>query len=265
MKYLVQYIIILVAFPYLTKAQDAVNERLVIPLSNPGERVTIEAGLVNGNITITPYDGNEVIIQATAPEEKRNTETTSNGMKKISMASFDVSAEEQDNEVEISTNSWQRKIHLEISTPKNTDLRVNTVHGKINVSGLNGKLEVSSVNGGINFKDIGGSIISNTVNGDIRGNFLSVTSGEPMSFVTLNGDVDITFPASIKALAKMKSERGDVYTDFDMKVERTKPKVEQRSDTYRVSIESWVTGTINGGGPEYTFKNMHGTIYLRKK
>ena len=131
------------------------------------------------------------------------------------------------------------------------------------VSNIDGDLEIGCVNGEIELNNISGSVLSNTVNGDIRGNFKSVASNQAMSFVTLNGDVDISFPASIKAMAKLKSDRGDIFTDFDMEITRSQPKVESGKGKYKVSVESWVTGKINGGGPEYTFKNMNGNIYLR--
>jgi hypothetical protein len=87
-----------------------------------------------------------------------------------------------------------------------------------------------------------------------------------MAFTTLHGDVDISFPGNTKFNTKIKSDRGDIFTDFDMTVDNSKPKVEQKSSsgTYRVSIDEWVYGKINGGGPEMLFKNMHGNIYIRK-
>ena len=46
---------------------------------------------------------------------------------------------------------------------------------------------------------------------------------------------------------------------------KSKPETKKGSNEYRVSINSWVTGAINGGGPDYTFKNMSGDILIRKK
>ncbi len=246
-------------------AQEKVKERLVIPISRPGEEVSITVEMVNGNIEISQYDGKEVLIEASASnyEDKKPKEV--NGMKRISGVPFDIEAVEENNKIEINTNSWQRRIDLKISTPRNTQVIASTVHGDLTITGVSGDMEISGVNGKITFSNVSGSIISNTVNGDIKGNFLKVSPNQPMSFVTLNGDVDITFPPDIKALAKLKSERGEIYTDFDMKVTRSQPKVESKSNRYKVSIESWVTGEINGGGPEYTFKNMNGSIYVRKK
>ncbi|GAB4249594.1 MAG: hypothetical protein Tsb0034_28920 [Ekhidna sp.] len=247
------------------------NEKITIPLSSPGKKGKLEVGLVRGDIKIEVYNGKEVIIQATAGKgdchdcDDDHGKPAPAGMKKISSSPIELEASEENNRVEIETNSWQKPINLDIKLPSNFDLNISTVHGNVTVKGISGTHEISSVNGPIKLTDIGGSVVSNTVNGDIIANFTTVNANEPMSFVTLNGDVDITFPASIKAKAKMRSERGEIYTDFDMTVDSSKPEVKSGDGEYKVSINSWVYGNINGGGPEYTFKNMQGNIIIRKK
>ncbi|KAJ1442307.1 hypothetical protein B484DRAFT_426868 [Ochromonadaceae sp. CCMP2298] len=213
------------------------NEKLVVPLSNPDARGKLEVGQVRGDIKIETYDGKEVIIVATAAGDKDD----------------DCHGCDDDNEKR--------------SAPAaNFDLKVSTVHGKIDVKGVNGQMEVSTVHGPLTFTDISGSIVCNTVHGDVTANFKKVSANEPMSFVTLHGNVDVTFPSNVKATTKMKSDRGEIFTDFDMAVENSKPETKSADKGgYKVSINAWVYGEINGGGPEYTMKNMHGDIIIRKK
>lgn len=254
------------------------NERIAIPLSSPDKKGKLEVGLVRGDIKVEMYNGTEVIIEATSStsddcdscddhkhKEKDKGKSAPAGMKRISSSPIELSASEDNNRVEIETNSWKKPINLTIKVPANFDLDVSTVHGKVDVSGVNGTHEISAVHGPLTLKDMSGSIVSNTVHGDIIVNFLKVTPNEPMSFVTLHGNVDVTFPGSIKARAKMRSDQGEIYTDFDMTVDRSKPEVKSTDGQYKVSINSWVFGDINGGGPEYTFKNMHGDIIIREK
>lgn len=253
------------------------NEQIAVPLSAPDKKGKLEVGLVRGDIKIEVYNGKEVIIQAKAGEgnsdcddcdhdhDDDNDRSVPAGMKRISSSPVELEASEKNNVVEIETNSWKKAIDLSIKVPANFDLSVSTIHGKVEITGINGTHEVSAVNGPITMKDISGSVVSNTVNGTILVNFKSVTANEPMSFVTLNGNVDVTFPPSIKARAKMKSDRGEIYTDFDMTVDRSKPQVKSDDGKYKVSINAWVYGDINGGGPEYTFKNMNGDIIIRKQ
>ena len=248
------------------------NEQITVPLSEPDKRGKLEVGQVRGNIIIEAYDGKEVIIQATSGSSDSDDcngcdrdKKVPAGMKRISSSPVELEASESSNVVEIETNSWKKPINLAIKIPANFDLEVSTIHGKVEVTGVNGTHEVSSVNGSLTLKDMSGSIVSNTVNGTILVNFKAITGGEPMSFVTLNGDVDVTFPGSVKATAKMKSERGEIFTDFEMTVDRSKPEVKTDKGEYKVSINAWVLGDINGGGPEYTFKNMNGDIIIRRQ
>lgn len=253
------------------------DEQIAVPLSSPDKRGKLNVGLVRGNIIVEAYNGKEVIIQATSGKSKdcdgcddhdHDDDRRKNipaGMKRISSSPVELEASEDNNEVEIETNSWKKPINLNIKIPANFDLEVSTVHGKVEITGIEGSHEISSVNGSLTLKDMSGSIVSSTVNGTIQVNFKSVKANEPMSFVTLNGDVDVTFPGNIKARAKMKSDRGEIFTDFDMTVDRSKPEVKSDDGEYKVSINAWVFGDINGGGPEYTFKNMNGDIIIRKQ
>jgi DUF4097 and DUF4098 domain-containing protein YvlB len=250
------------------------NEKLVIPLTDPGSQGKLEVGLVRGDIKIEMYDGRDVIVEATSQksqsrdcddcdDDKKNVPA---GMKRINSSSVELEASERNNKVEIETNSWKKGLNLDIKLPANFDLEVSTVHGKISIVGISGAMEVSTVHGPLTITDVSGSVLCNTVHGDVIVNFKKVTADEPMSFVTLHGNVDVTFPPSIKASAKMKSDRGEIYTDFDMTVDKSRPEVKTKEgENYKVSINAWVYGEINGGGPEYTFKNMHGDILIRKE
>ena len=38
-----------------------------------------------------------------------------------------------------------------------------------------------------------------------------------------------------------------------------------RGNAYNVKVEKWITGSINGGGPEILFKNFNGDVIIRAK
>ena len=93
-----------------------------------------------------------------------------------------------------------------------------------------------------------------------------MTAGESISFSTLNGKVDATFPGSIKAALKMKSERGHVNSGFDVAVDKGAAKVTRTTQNglSRLSTDGWTCGKVNGGGPEVLLKTFNGDIFLRK-
>jgi DUF4097 and DUF4098 domain-containing protein YvlB len=88
-----------------------------------------------------------------------------------------------------------------------------------------------------------------------------------MSYSSLNGDIEVTFPPTLKAALNLKSEQGEIYTDFDIAMEKSAPKIEEegRGKKRRVVLEKRMRGTINGGGAEILFKNFSGDIIIRKK
>ncbi len=257
----------------LASAQETSREKMIIPLSNPGQPGKLECGLVNGSITVTGYAGNEVQVIAIQPMKKievsEETEDPEKaGMKKMTTSSFSLQAEEEENVISIGSNSYMSTINLEIKVPVKFDLDIGTVNdGDIVVENVQGDLEVTNVNGDVTLTNVSGSVVTNTVNGLVKVNMESIKADTPMSFVSFNGNVDVTLPASVKAVVKMNSANGDVYTDFDVEFEKKRTKVDKSGEegVYKVSVDEYLTGNLNGGGPEFTFKTHFGDICLRKK
>lgn len=256
-------------------AQD-MKQRLVVPLSSPNKTGMLKINLVNGSISVSGYDGKEVIVEASArqtvnkdcadcPDEKKD-DTNKNGMTRIPNLNLGLEITEDDNLIKVNSESWKRAIDLEVKVPYNFSVSLETVNnGKITITNINGEIEASNVNGGVTLTDVSGSGIVNTVNGKIIANFKKVVANTPMSFTSLNGSIEITFPADIKATAKIKSDMGEIYTDYKMEVEsKAEIKESKGKANTKISIGQWTYGKINGGGAEITFKNMHGNIYIKK-
>ncbi|MGC4038322.1 MAG: DUF4097 family beta strand repeat-containing protein [Chitinophagaceae bacterium] len=249
-------------------AQDN-KEQLVVPLSDPGKTYSLDVGLVSGSITIIGYDGKDILIDGKGDgDENQNENKNQNGMRRISSHNLSIVAEEKNNKVNVHTDRPNRTIRLTIKIPKGAGtIKLETVNdGDIEVSNTNGEMEISNTNGSIKLRDVSGSVVANSVNGDVTATFKSVDAQAAMAFSTLNGNVDVTFPASLKANVKLKSEQGDVFTDFDVVVDRTPPNAERTKEgnMYRLNIKDWIYGKIGGGGPEIMMNNMNGNIYARK-
>ncbi len=265
-KYIFPFIVSLMFLPLQTEAQ----EQIAIPLTNPGEPGRLSIGIVRGSISVSGYDGEEVLVSYGGDSEEDNEqEVTENGLRRISNNSVGFEASEDDNEVEISGSSPMRTISFDISVPQNFSLELSTVNGgNIVVENVEGEMEISNVNGEVILRNVGGSALVNTVNGDIEATFQKVNPDKPMAFSNLNGDISVTLPANTRMSAKMKSEWGEVFTDFEMDIRRTNDKkvnAKSKNGTYKVSVNNWIYGDINGGGPEYLFKSMRGDIYIRQQ
>ncbi len=267
----IKIVLVFITLTCQLSAQTDSKEQLIVPLSEPGKAFSLDVNLVNGSIKVVTYDGKDIIIDAqtnSKNDDENNSQTNSKGMKRInSGVNFELTAEEKNNHIHINSDSYKRPIHLSLKIPQNANLKLGTVNnGNIFVDGVNGKLEVNNVNGGISLTNISGSAVATTVNGTVLVTFKSVEPNAPLAFTTLNGDVDVTFPAGVKANVKLKSEMGEVYSDFDIDINKSQPKAikTNNSGLYKISVEDWIIGKINGGGPEMLMKNMHGSIMIRK-
>jgi len=264
------------------------TEQLTVPLSSPGKPYSLKVQLVSGSIKVASYDGKDIIINATPKtDEDKGSKTNFNinfrkggkdkeegsnfdesGMKRISSAgSFEVTAKEADNNVTVNTGNPNKAVDLDLKIPQDVKLKIGTVNdGEISVENVRGELEVSNVNEKITLSNVSGSVMANTVNGDIVVTFSKVDPNAPMAFSTLNGDIKVTLPVDTKANLKFKSDNGEIFSDFDVVVDKTPAKVDKISTPgmYKIKKDDWVYGKINGGGAEMLMKNMQGNIYLKK-
>ncbi|MCB2376820.1 DUF4097 family beta strand repeat-containing protein [Hymenobacter sp. BT635] len=250
------------------------KDQLVVPLSSPGKPGLLRVKTVNGSITVVGYSGKDVLIDASTKARGRDDDDddkpreSSGGLRRIAgKAGFDVTAEENDNRVTVSSNSWQQPTNLTIRVPQRFSLQISTVNdGDILVENVTGELEVSNVNGDVTLRQVSGSAVANTVNGAIKATFKSVTGGTPMAFSTVNGDVDVTLPASAKAALKLKSDQGEIYSDFDLVTDKTPAKVNRttQNGVYRLNADGWTYGKLSGGGAEIMMKSLMGDIFIRR-
>jgi len=260
-------------------AQTVDGDKITVPLSDPSQPAHLKVSLMNGSITVKGYSGKDVIVQSRPldmteeEEEEYDGEKMAKrkGMRRITNTGNGLSVEEDHNEVSVGAG-WRnmgRPMSITVQVPVRSSMKLSTMNdGEITVTGVTGDLELSNMNGGITLSDISGSVVADALNEDIKVVFTSLDPKKNMSFSSMNGDIDVTLPASVKATLNLKNDMGDIFSDFEMKMENTTSRVEDRDrgerGRYRVRLEKTMTGTINGGGPEISFKNFNGDIYIRK-
>lgn len=259
-------IILLVTFGAAAYCQ----EKITVPLTNAGQPVTLKVHLMHGNVNVVG-GGSEVTVEtADSPNRasQRRRDDAPSGMKRIDINRFGLNIEEKGNEVTVS-DSGAIGGTVTIHVPAKTSTVIKNMNGSATVSGVDGNLEVESSNGPVTLTNISGAVVAHSLNGGIKVEVDRVNADQPMSFTSLNGKLDVTLPASTKARLRLKTEMGSVYSDFEMKLEPgSKPTVEDtRSENgkYRVKMDRSITATINGGGPEYLFQTMNGSILIHKK
>ena len=244
------------------------GDRVAVDLTDPARPAFVKASLINGGITVKGGDGKQVIVEARVRYHESGRGEGS--MKRIPINTTGLSVEEENNQVRVSVDAVNRTTDLTITVPRHASLRLSCINdGDIHVSDVDGELDVNDINGSVTLANVGGSAVAHALNGRVLVTFNRVDPQKPMSFSSMNGDIDVTFPASLKANVSFQSDQGEVYSDFDVQMQQSAPQqvTEDRKGNggkYRVRIEKAVKGTINGGGPELQFKNFNGSIYVRK-
>ncbi|MEJ1238490.1 DUF4097 family beta strand repeat-containing protein [Chryseolinea sp. T2] len=264
--------IILVITALTTIAFDTLaqnSNEFTVPLSDPAKRGKLKAHINYGSISVKGTARKDILVRYKAADDGEDSkESTKNGLKKIGSGGIDFEVAESDNNVKVSSNSWNKKLMLEVEVPSGIDLDVKTYNdGDLVISNIQGETVLTNYNGEITATNISGSVMATTYNGDIKVTFDKVTAGTPMSYSTYNGDIDIALPATHKASLKMKTEQGDIFSDFDVAFKNTGPVQQKKTDAgvYKVIVDEWKRGDINGGGPELTIKNYNGDIFIRRK
>ncbi|NBP69651.1 MAG: hypothetical protein EBR30_24605 [Cytophagia bacterium] len=266
-----KYIIFLTtAFFFVCFNSLAQNDgEFTVPLSDPAKRIKLVVDINYGGIVLMGTPRKDVLVRYASEESKSNKSgSTKDGMKRISSGTMDLEVSENQNSVRIESSSWSNKMNLYVEIPFGADVTLSSHNsGNLSASAIQGQVELETYNGKIYADRISGSVVASTYNGEVKISFDKVTEGTPMSFSTYNGDIDITVPANFKGSLKMRTEQGEVFSDFDVALIKSGPiqKKDTKSGVYKVVIDEWVKGDINGGGPEFMMKTYNGDILVRKK
>ncbi|MDD8027005.1 MAG: DUF4097 family beta strand repeat-containing protein [Acidobacteriota bacterium] len=204
-----------------------------------------------------------------AEKSEKDKQAKAAGLKPVPLAGSGLTVEEEDNVVTLEVESWRQAYDLDVKVPAGTSLKIDGANlDKVVVENVGGQIEIESANGGLKLTNVSGPVVAETTNGDIEVVFSRMPAGKPMSFVTFNGDVDVTLPADAKASFRIKSSMGEVFTDFDLALKAMPAEAEKSTGReggkYRISLERAVIGSINGGGVEMSLQNYQGNIYIRK-
>ncbi|MGH9869676.1 MAG: DUF4097 family beta strand repeat-containing protein [Candidatus Polarisedimenticolia bacterium] len=264
------FLIFIVLLPgtALDAAQEAEKvHRLTVPITDPARPVKVHASLFTGGMVLEAYDGKQILIEV-YPDEEEESPQRNGGMRVIPNRSLGITVEEEDNEVSISSDFTSNVGKLVVKVPRRTSVEASTVNGgDLVVRGVEGELELQNTNGSITATDIAGSIVAHSTNGEIKVSFTSIQAGKSMSFVTFNGDVDVTFPGDLKADLRISVGQGKIYTDFefDLVPVESQTKSEREGKKFRVQLDQDVRARIEGGGAEMHFKTWNGDIFIRKR
>jgi DUF4097 and DUF4098 domain-containing protein YvlB len=189
-------------------------------------------------------------------------------MHRIGPEGGDIQVTQENNTIKVNGGIFSGGVDLIIQVPVQTAVNVKTMSGReILIENIAGEIEANNMNGQVNIVNVSGSVVAHSMNGKVTASLSTVMPDKAMSFSTFNGDIDVTLPAAIKANVKMKTDRGDMFTDFEIQLAPSGPSVVEKGkkNSYRLRSDRTTAGSINGGGPEIQFTSFNGDIVIHKK
>jgi len=243
----------------LAAAQDSAG-RVVVPAPPGGHARQVNVHAINNSIAVKTNGGSDVIVEAGS-----HPAPSAGGMRRID-GPRGLTIDEADNVIEIHADPTLQG-PLTITVPADVSVDLHTLNGNLSVEGLHGEVDADTLSGRTELTGISGTVVAHSLNGPIRVVMDRVDPSKLLSFSSLNGSIDVTLPADVKADVKFKTMRSDIYSDFSMALGGSAQLMKDSSGMlkFRLGFDDNLEGTINGGGVPVSFHTLHGTIYLRKK
>ena len=150
----------------------------------------------------------------------------------------------------MSTRDNDTNVEFMVRVPAGVRFTGRTVNGGVEAHDLSADVEASTVNGSINITTAG-LARAQTVNGSINAVMGRADWSDELEFKTVNGGIDLTFPASLSAEVEAKTLNGQISTDFPLTVQGTFSR-------------RHMSGTIGNGGRELRLETVNGGVRIRR-
>ena len=257
---LTRYAFALALVPFLAvPAAAATKSEKVERLFSVPSGTSLAVSNVNGSITVTSWDRPQIRLVAEKRVRAGSESSAEEGLKALK-----IEIDHRSSVLSIRTrhprsnngfidwlagNNVDASVKYELIVPRNLNASLETVNGRVEVTGVSGKLEVETVNGKINITGSGGSVEASTVNGGISAELLNVTPSE-MSLSTVNGGVELSLPSAIRADLDIRTVNGGISSDLPL--------------TSMTSGKRQLSGRLNGGGPPLEIRTTNGGVRIRQ-
>ena len=261
-------LLVALAMAPVTIAQDS-PDKVTLNFSDPSRPGTVKVDATEGNITVKTHASKEVIVEANGSGKGSRRRAVPEGMRRIGENAWNLTASESGNVISLNPGMMNHGL-VALTVPAKTNLILHTMNGSITVDQTEGEVEVNTMNGTVTLNQMAGPVVAHSMNGKIKTTFAKVEATKPMSFSSMNGTIDVTFPQDLKASFRLQNSMGDIFTDFDAVVKNEPAKVTttaagKNGGKYKVQMEKAMTAVVNGGGAEIQVKTFNGTVYLRKQ
>jgi hypothetical protein len=202
----------LVALVFATSAA-AQDFQKTYTLNSGGQ---IRIGNISGDISVTGYDGNAVVVTGT--KEGRDSD-------KVEVEDLSTG-----NTVDVRVKypkhcNCEASINFKVQVPRSISYNfegINSVSGEVEIQGVSGDIKAASVSGEVHVKDVSGSVNASSVSGSVEVEIDRLSGKDDMKFSSVSGSVNVKMPANLDADVEMSTMSGSLKTDFPLEVQKEK-------------------------------------------
>jgi DUF4097 and DUF4098 domain-containing protein YvlB len=231
------------ALTLCASAQLTEDFHRTVPLSATG-RVSLEN--INGNVTITGWERNEVQIDAI----KKASDQQKLNEARIEVETGGDSVRIKTRYPEHHTNNNPATVTYALHVPNGARLDgIKLVNGSLEVSGVSGEVEASLVNGSSNLHDLAGKAELSSVNGKISAYYKSLQNVSAIQLKSVNGSVRLGLPSSPNADVSVSTVNGGITTDFPLQVQGK-------------FMGKHIDGKLGSGGTRIEISNVNGSVHI---
>ena len=206
----------------------------------------IRIGNVSGDVIVTAYDGDAIIVKGTKKGRDRD--------------QVEIEDRSGTGNIDIGVHypkhcNCDANIRFDVQVPRSVNYdfdHISSVSGDVRVTGVTGRLHASAVSGDVHITDVSGSVSASAVSGDVSVEINRLEGSDDMKFSTVSGDVSVMLPSSLAADVDISSFSGSIKTDF---------AIEVRAERY--GSRNWARGKLGEGTRRLKMSSVSGDLSLR--
>ena len=219
--------------------------------------------LTGGGVTVQGHDSDEVTIVVTeAMPEDDETEMTQSGFRQLPNGGQNLVVRQDGGEIILRSGRADDYANILVRMPRNARLTVSSaMDGDIRVDDVHGELDIQAANGDVEVNGISNVAVIHAHADDLTASIAVAELPGPLVLTSWAGNVDLQMSPELRADLRWRTNYGDVLTDLDISDVQT---VRERTDSEDgTRIEGFTLGRLNGGGPEISVTTFSGDIVMR--
>jgi Putative adhesin len=221
---------------------------------------TVEIKGINGRVEANPASGGEVEVVAVKTARRSNPDDVRIEVVQheggVTICAVYPSPDGEQNTCtpgsggHMNTRNNDTSVEFTVRVPPGVRFTGRTVNGEVEAHDLGADVEAYTVNGSIHISTAG-LARAHTVNGSINAVMGRAEWTDELEFKTVNGGIDLTFPAGLSAELEATTLNGQISTDFPLTVQGTFSRRHK-------------SGTIGGGGRGLRLETVNGSVQIRR-